>query len=288
MSDQPKTPPASAFGLESASYDDQPTTDNNPVADVEAQMRRALGLYGGGMRIRNQDQSPAEQAPSRAPMDRFGQQAGAQNFHRRRFVQDGEVQVQVVRRDTAAADPSAPQSSRLQRTEAQLHAEVAAREKAERALAEVQQQVSILKTQIGHADLSRNEASDALRRERENVANLRQKIEELQEELHSLRADVEAAHRARDILQDTLSDERNMRKRAERVQKEETERADRAEALTQRMEWAKDAQVAETVSIEPRNRRAAAAHPPAQMPVTEGEPVKWWLAPDPKAKARAR
>ena len=53
------------------------------------------------------------------------------------------------------AAPSAPTTSRLQRTEAALAAETIAREKAERSLSETQSVVRDLQTKIGHAELAK-------------------------------------------------------------------------------------------------------------------------------------
>ena len=78
--------------------------DNNPLSDVEAQMRRALGLYGS-MRPRV-DNDPGEQ-PVRTT-DRFGPQGGNQGLHRRRFGHDGEIPVTGVRRDAAPDAHAAP------------------------------------------------------------------------------------------------------------------------------------------------------------------------------------
>ena len=117
-----------------------------PMDDAEAQMRRALGLFGDGPRPRT-DNERSEQ-PQR-------QGGFIQGLHRRRFVQDGEVPVTVVRRDQPdashpSAAPAGPTSSRLQRVEATLQAETAARDRAERALHEAQAMVQTLQTKIGH------------------------------------------------------------------------------------------------------------------------------------------
>ena len=121
-------------------------------------------------------------------------------LHRRRFVQDGDIPVTVLRRDQGheapvhrgAAPAAAPTSSRLQRTEAALAAETAAREKAERSLAEAQSVVRDLQTKIGHAELAKNEAIETLRREREAWSQLRTESEawetRLQDALEQVRA----------------------------------------------------------------------------------------------------
>ena len=75
----------------------------SPIDDIETQMRRALGLYGRRSKV----QTEREQGePASHTKDRSG------NPIRRRFVQDGEVPVTVVRRD-AAVDGGGPSSSPL-------------------------------------------------------------------------------------------------------------------------------------------------------------------------------
>jgi hypothetical protein len=148
--------------------------DAGPGDEAESQMRRALGLLGESSRNRP-DQERMEQ-PSRGLGDRFNG-----GLHRRRFVQDGDVPVTVLRRDPGYEQPThrgtpataAPTSSRLQRTEAALTTETAARERAERSLAETQTIARDLQTKIGHAELAKTEAVEALRQERESMIQLR-------------------------------------------------------------------------------------------------------------------
>ena len=278
-------------------------TDNNPLPDVEAQMRRALGLYGG-MRPRV-DNDRAEQ-PARM-MDRFGPQGGSQGLHRRRFVQDGEIPVTVVRRDPAADTASAPQSSRLQRTEAALAAETAARERAERALHDAQAQISALQTKIGHAELARTEAVDIARREREATAQLREFSEGFEEQQRSVQEQIDAAEQSKRYAQAALADERHARKAAERALRDLTERAESAEAALRLLEQGAEADTSEEhrpVALRPlpapavrhndvkmparrgRPPGSKSALKPVAQPVTEAEPVKWWLMPSGKVKTR--
>ena len=295
------------------------TADNNPLTDVEAQMRRALGLYGG---IRPRQDNDRGEQPGRM-MDRFGPQGGNQGgghqgLHRRRFVQDGEIPVTVVRRDSAIDHTApAPQSSRLQRTEAALAAETAARDRAERALTDAQAQIAALQTKIGHAELSRAEAVEAARREREAAAALRESSEGFDEQIQLLQDQVDAWEQAKRTAQAALADERAARKAAERALREATERADRAESAMALLDQEREAEGEPVPEPVPVTRRRAQARMPVTAPVPaarhadvktparrgrppgsksvvkpavhsvqEPEPVKWWLLPTPKAKGR--
>ena len=58
-----------------------------------------------------------------------------------------------------------------------MAAEIATRERVERGLAEAQAAVHDLQTKLGHADLARQEAVEALRRERESTAGVRASLQ---------------------------------------------------------------------------------------------------------------
>lgn len=287
----------------SLAADTAASTDHNPISDVEAQMRRALGLYGG-MRPRL-DNDRSDQ--SVRAMDRFGQQSvnlgGSQGLHRRRFVQDGEIPVTVVRRDPAGENANSPQSSRLQRTEAALAAETAARERAERALHDAQAQISALQTKIGHADLATNEAVDIARREREAAATLREFSEGFEEQMQTMRDRVEAAEQSKRYAQVALAEERAARKVTDRTIRELTERAERAERALETAEHDNSGQdepmpmrtatVGNARPMEPhvparrgRPPGAKSFSKPVAQPALDAEPVKWWLMPAGKTKVR--
>jgi hypothetical protein len=288
----------------SLAADSAASADNNPINDVEAQMRRALGLYGG-MRPR-MDHERGEQ-PVRT-MDRFGPQGGNhggamggnQGLHRRRFVQDGEIPVTVVRRD-ATADASAPQSSRLQRTEATLAAETAAHERAERALHDAHAQIAALQTKIGHAELARTEAVDVARREKEAAAQLRAFSEGFEEQSQAMQEQVAFAEQSKRYAQATLHDERIAKKAAERALRDMTERAEQAESALLLLEQDADAdpvalrrlpaEIARHTDVKLPARRgrppgSKSVLKPVPQVANEAEPVKWWLMPSGKAKAR--
>ena len=298
MPDNNKLPSDLALGRMTLAAETVATADNNPISDVEAQMRRALGLFGG-MRQRADNDRGDQQAPRST--DRFGPQGGNQGLHRRRFVQDGEIPVTVVRRDSVA-DAAAPQSSRLQRTEAALAAETAARERAERALHDALAQIAALQTKIGHAELARVEAVDIARREREANAQIRAVSDGAEEQLQAMQEQVDAAEHAKRYAQAALAEERAARKVAERALRELTERAEQAEAALRLVE--QEAGSDDVAPMKPLPNSAARfgegkvparrGRPPGSKaapkmpiaPTSETEPVKWWLMPSGKAKAR--
>ena len=114
-----------------------------------------------------------------------------QGVHRRRFVQDGEVPVTVVRRDAPDAahqggGQAGPTSSRLQRVEAALAQETAGRERAERALHEAQATVQALQTKMGHNDLAKNEALAASKRQADEIVSLKEELTAAAERLHEV------------------------------------------------------------------------------------------------------
>ncbi len=200
-----------------------------------------------------------------------------QGAHRRRFVQDGEVPVTVVRRDTPdathSAGQAAPTSSRLQRIEAALAAETAGRERAERALHEAQAAVQALQTKIGHNDLAKQEAIAASKRHLDEIVTLKEELAAGAERL------LEAETRANDIEEDMramraeLIEERRARKLAERLLREATEET--APAVP--FEVAPVQRPHETIERVPARRgRPPAVH---AEPEVEPEPVKWWLLP---------
>ncbi len=286
----------------SLSSDSAASADNNPISEVEAQMRRALGLYGG-MRARPDHDRPDQSVRS---SDRFGAQSGGhsggghsgggQGFHRRRFVQDGEIPVTVVRRGTVSESQS-PQSSRLQRTEAALAAETAARERAERALHDAHAQIAALQTKIGHAELARIEAVEIAKREKEALAQLRESSEGAEQQLQTLREQLEFADQTRREAQAALHDERNARKSAERALRDMSDRAEKAETMLRQMEEEADAGLGEVLVAQrplPVRGVARRGRPPGSKStlkvvastVSDAEPVKWWLNTTGKSKAR--
>jgi DNA repair exonuclease SbcCD ATPase subunit len=277
--------------------------------EAESAMRRALGLLG---------ESPRRRVNADRP-EQPGRSGGGFNggLHRRRFVQDGDIPVTVLRRDQPVFDApanrlvapiSVPTSSRLQRTEAALAAETAAREKAGRSLNETYALVHDLQTKIGHAELAKNEAVEALHREREQANQLRAEAAgwetRLQEAFEQARAAETAAHG----YQDQLSNEREARRAAEKALRSVEAAREAAEELVRALseQVAKPSlaiaprggrQQAEPVHVQPPRLRRPPAEPevavaatrrqrPAEVVEQEPEPVKWWLTTKPAPKRR--
>jgi hypothetical protein len=295
-----------ALGDAKAETPIQPNTTLDPndaqFDDAESQMRRALGLLGEPPRHRTEPER--SESLHRSP-ERFGGNSGT--THRRRFVQDGDIPVTVLRRESGhdlalqrtPSPTNAPVNNRLQRVEAMLATETAARERAERALAESQSVVRDLQTKIGHAELARTEAVETLRREREATVQLRQDAMQVQEQLREAAAESQAADQARKTAVERLAAEQQARQRAEKTLSQleaarlEADR-ERAEAIVvtapqiEAVEWTPPAPVvavkraSDTATVSPAIRRRRAAEPT----VIEQEPVKWWLNTKPSVKRR--
>ena len=260
-------------------------SDTGSNDEAESQMRKALGLLGEGQRHRP-DPERMEQ-PSRMG-DRFNG-----GLHRRRFVQDGDIPVTVLRRDQGHELPAArgtapvvpPTNSRLQRTEAALAAETAAREKAERSLAEAQAVARDLQTKIGHAELAKNEAIETLRRERDVLAQLRAEAVSRDEQLRDALEQARAAEHVASAHQEQLLDERNGRRTAEKALRAAEAARDAAELLVRNLSQETPA---------PRRSRPsgdglaapAKSQRSSEVPAVEPEPVKWWLNAKPASKRR--
>lgn len=258
--------------------------------DAESQMRKALGLLGSAPRHRPEPDRPE---PVHRTADRFG--AGT---HRRRFVQDGEVPVTILRREVAHETP-APRSqhlptpaasTRVQRIEVALSNEIAARERAERALTEMQALLRDLQTKIGHAELARAEALETLRQERETISQLRQEAGDLGDRLNGALSRAEAAENALDEVRESLRAEQEARQAAENALKRveatggsvrETGRAKDRERETIK-EPSTSRYSSEVASISPAIRRRRAAQPS----MAQQEPVKWWLTTKPAGRQR--
>ncbi len=265
-------------------------------------MRKALGLLGESPRHRQE--SERLELPARSGGGGSIGAFGGGGLHRRRFVQDGDVPVTVLRRD-GGHDPAphrggggtnnapAPTSNRLQRTEAALQAETAAREKAERALHESQALARDLQTKIGHAELARNEAVESQRRERDAAGQIRLENDSLRQAIVALREELDQVAKTLDGTLRSLEEERRTRKAAEAAQKTAEAALEDAERLIQALSEAEDE--ADVEPVAPVRTKKAAAEPKApkatekdaaRRGAQEPEPVKWWLNTGPVAKRR--
>ena len=124
------------------------TSDNDTVDQPqgEARMREALGLRTNGSR------NPAGNHRPERILDH-----GSSNPRRHRFVQEGEVPVEVMTlRDHAGRAPAGAPRHRVD--DNALAAEKMAREQAERAFHEISERYRELQTKLGHAELARDEA----------------------------------------------------------------------------------------------------------------------------------
>ncbi|HLY90512.1 MAG TPA: hypothetical protein VKQ27_16135 [Acetobacteraceae bacterium] len=142
--------------------------DDARLRATEAQMRRALGLGSEG------PTQPAPMAPPPTP---------AMGLHpqRRRFVRDGEVVVQH-KEHSAAGETGTNQLAAARQA---LREQFAAREEAERALAEVQSANRDLQTKLAHERLARDETVNRAEAARQAAE---QALQAVREELESERA----------------------------------------------------------------------------------------------------
>jgi len=213
-------------------------------------MRKALGLDGTTQLLKqatewvDQGHRPAEHSAVR---------------HRRRFVQDGDGPVTMMRRDPVAE----PSFNRRQQAEAQLAAETAARVQAERALAKAQSQARDLQTKFGHTELAKTEALEAVRQQRETITDLRSKAAQQVALWSEAEAWVRQAEQTVAGLQDRLEKERTARKAAEKALRLAEKARDAAERL------------ARDLAKPPPVHRGWAAKADTKP---EAKPVKWWLA----------
>jgi hypothetical protein len=268
--------------------DNEPSGDASAMQDVEAQMRRALGLHGVPRRP-EAGRAAAPKPPGQA--DRFS--AGGQ---RRRFAQDGEVPVTVLHgcRDHPADAPV----NRLEVAETVAAAERAAREQAERALAEAQATIHDLQTKLGHASLAQAELQAATRRDQDTIAAVQAELSATSERLAATDAAGEKLQQRLAVIEAAYADEQSARQRAERAQRDaEAARTDAERRLRQldltaggsveprTHRQVRPATATDTAATKPRvTVRRGKAQPVARAP--EPEPVQWWLTSPKKTKRR--
>lgn len=269
LTDQLK--PAAEPGQRLSLSREQPSPTDPALDDAEAQMRRALGLFGDQPRSRPDADRSDSPPRSGGGFGQNGFQTGGfgQGAHRRRFVQDGEIPVTVVRRDApeAQGNGQGPSTTRLQRTEAALAAETAARDRAERALHETQAALQALQTKIGHNELAKNEAVAVSKNLRDELVTLRDEVADGGADRKDYEQRLTGAEDELRFLRVDLAEERRARKLAERLLREATMEPDEAPD--------------EVAILEPPKPRRG--RPPiireAPAPELDLEPVKWWLTP---------
>ncbi len=141
-----------------------------------------------------QQSEPQRQSGHRASGDRSTSQG-----HRHRFVQDGEVPVVMVSNSPGGQQPALrasetrAQAGRAAATAADIGAERAARDRAERLLQQAQTHIRDLETKLAHAELARTEAVAAVKHEKAALATLRQQSVNEVARLNGLLADERAA-----------------------------------------------------------------------------------------------
>jgi hypothetical protein len=241
-------------------------TADSPEQMQEARIRRAWGLDGEASRMRQPER--VEPQPTPRTVERF-----TPSVHKRRFVQDGEVPVTLVHgltgarrehHEAGAARVAAP-TNRLEVAETALAAEISSREKAEKALAEVQAMVQQLQTKLGHTDLARQDAVAALQRETETITDLRTALADAEARAAAAEAARLAADNALANAQVRLAGSDATAVRPEPVRRSRKPKAQVAPAGQATVASAKSADVAS---------------------MREPKPVRWWLTSKRSTKAR--
>ncbi|MBN8928143.1 MAG: hypothetical protein J0H19_16160, partial [Rhodospirillales bacterium] len=200
--------------------------------------------------------------------------------HKRRFVQDGEVPVTVLhsaRREHAADAPG----SRLEAAEAAAATHQAARERAERALAEAHATIHDLQTKLGHAQLAKTELQAAAQREQETLAALRQELRATNERAVNAETTCEKLQRQLADLEAKLVEEQAARRAADLARED-------AESLLRELDSSgpvdlpakRPGRAPKSTSAPKPSRRIAAAGDET------AEPVQWWLMPAKQPKRR--
>jgi hypothetical protein len=266
---QPDDPRGLALSNEA---NDEPAGDTSPLQDVEAQMRRALGLFG--LPRRQDAAQPAATRPAR-PADRL-----SLGSPKRRFVQDGEVPVTVL--NGRRTSPTDAPVNRLEAVETAVAAERAARERAERARAEAQATIHDLQTKLGRANLTQTDLQTAAQRDQDAAIAARAELRATNERLAATEA-------VRETLQQRLSaveEARTARQQADRARRLRTldltagKASDRPVHQPKTTRKAKDAAKARPSARSRRGRIEPA------VAVSAPEPVQWWLMAPKKTKWR--
>ena len=197
---------------------------------AELQMRRALGL---------DQETPPVSPPAYSPTPSNGV------HQRRHFARDGDVPVTIVHSDSG---------SRLQQLDAarqSVRQQTAAREEAERLLADARNTIHELETKLGHERLARDEVT---------------------QRFNSERLQIEEALTA---VQEELETERTMRARAERERDEAVVATQTAEQRL-RQTVVKAASPAPLPEDQPRRRRGRPPKVVREVAPDDSDIVEWW------------
>jgi chromosome segregation ATPase len=229
-------------------------------------MRRALGLHGDTPRQSTTDHSTS----------------ATQGLHpqRRRFVRDGDVPVTVIHRDHRQEDSSS--TNQLDAARQAIRSQAAAREHAERALAEAQNSMRALQTMLAHERLAKNEVilrADADRQALQSVqAELvverahRDRLERSLGESETTIQDLQAKLRE---LRAELTAENQARRRAAEIVRDTTD-----VVVPVRRPVGRPRKIAEEQAVEPvakAKKLKGLAKSPRAARLPAGEPIKWWL-----------
>jgi hypothetical protein len=284
---QPDDPRGLALSNEA---NDEPAGDTSPLQDVEAQMRRALGLFG--LPRRQDAEQPAATRPAR-PAGRL-----SLSGHKRRFAQDGEVPVTVL--NGRRTSPTDAPVNRLEAVETAVAAERAARERAERARAEAQATIHDLQTKLGHANLTQTDLQTAAQRDQDAAIAALAELRATNERLAATEAVRETLQQRLSAVEAECHEARTARRQADRARRD----AEAAQADAERRLRTLDptaGQAADRPVHQPKTSRkakdSAKARPTAPsrrgriepaVAVSAPEPVQWWLMAPKKTKRRQR
>ncbi len=142
-------------------HETQAPSESPSLRDAELWARRALGA--------DRAMGHEDRAAHRQPPAQNGPGDGRHAPMRRRFARDGDVTVVLAQPGSGVgsahrpAANAAPPVNRLANAEAALAAEQAARQRADRALAEAHSAIKRLQTQLAHAEMTGREALDGAR-----------------------------------------------------------------------------------------------------------------------------
>lgn len=230
-----------------AEFDSSSQPSVQAAEETEAQMRRALGLDGRPQAYRGNERPSTAAVPTQ---DRF-------QTHRppRRFVQDGEVPVVVIRRDhqpdNTADGAHGPSVNQLDIARNAIRTQSAARERAERALADAQTTIRDLQTKLAHERMAKDEAIRRIDTERLAA----------QQVLEAVQADLITERETRGRIADELRGAHEAQRKAAEVPPPLARPRGRPPKSHSRL-------------ISDVNLRTSSETPEPEL---EGEPVEWWV-----------